>query len=386
MKRCCKKVSITNLGLITAAVIECLNPSKKRKRRDTIYMFRGYLAGVSKGRVIRHLRSKDEVFYDVCHRIAKDLQTDIMNGNLQLTIPKIRERVDAGSGKTRKITILNIRHLLLDHVAVKGMDELVRRIGITQVSSIKGRGAHYGKKFIEKWLRGNKPPKYAVKLDIKDFYGSIDKAVSHNWFTRRIKNPGLLWLIDSLVGVIEKGIPIGSFLSQTIANLYLSDVWHYAKEHLTYSRKSSSRYRADKTVHAVKHCLFYMDDMLFLGTNKRRLKSACKAIVAFIENTLRLKVKSDWQIHKISVNHPIDIMGFRFSHNLTTLRKRVFRLARRSILRAKRKVRSLKFCARLMSYKGYMDYTASKTVLYKLNAVKFFQKASNLISAYAPAC
>ena len=383
MKRCCKKVSITDLGLITAAVIECLNPGKKRKRRDTIYMFRKYLSGVSKGQVIRHLRDKDEVFYDVCHRIAKDLQTDLMSGNLQLTIPKIRDRVDAGSGKTRKITILNIRHLLLDHVAVKCMDELVRRIGVTQVSSIKGRGAHYGKKFIEKWLRGNKSLKYAVKLDIKDFYGSIDKGALHRWLVRHIKNPGLLWLIDSLIGVIEKGIPIGSFLSQTIANIYLSDVWHYAKEHLSYNRKSASRLRITKPVHAVKHCLFYMDDMLFLGTNKRRLKKACKAIVTFIENTLHLKVKSDWQIHGISTDHPVDIMGFRFSHNITTLRKRVFRLARRSIIRAKRKVRSLKFCARLMSYKGYMDYTSSKTVLYKLNAVKFFQKASNLISAHA---
>lgn len=386
MKRCCKKASITDLGLITAAVLECLNPGKKRKRRDTIHMFRGYLHGVSKGQVIHHLRSKDEVFYEVCNRIAKDLQTDLMNRNLKLTIPKIRDRVDAGSGKTRKITILNIRHLLLDHVAVKCMGELVRRIGVTQVSSIKGRGAHYGKKFIEKWLRVNNSPRYAVKLDIKDFYGSIDKDILHNWFSRHIKNPGLLWLIDSLIGVIEKGIPIGSFLSQTIANIYLSGVWHYAKEHLTYNRKSASRYRVDKIVRPVKHCLFYMDDMLFLGTNKRRLKSACKSIVEFIEHTLHLKVKSDWQIHKISLNHPIDIMGFRFSHNLTTLRKRVFRLARRSIIRAKRKVHSLKFCARLMSYKGHLDYTASKTVLYKLNAVKFFQKASNLISAYAPAC
>ena len=266
------------------------------------------------------------------------------------------------------------------------MEELTRRIGVTQVSSIKGRGAHYGKKFIEKWLRNNKSLKYAVKLDIKDFYGSLDITLLLLWISRRIKNTKLLWLISSLLGVIPKGLPIGSFLSQTIANIYLSDIWHYAKERLIYRRNLSRSGNYHKTMHAVKHCLFYMDDMLFLGTNKRRLKSACKAIVAFIENTLHLKVKSDWQIHKISVNHPIDIMGFRFSHNLTTLRKRVFRLARRSIIRAKRKVRSLKFCVRLMSYKGYMDYTASKTVLYKLNAVKFFQKASNLISVYAPAC
>lgn len=383
MKRCCKKVSITDLGLITAAVIECLNPSKKRKRRDTIYMFRKYLTGVSRGRVIRHLRDKDEVFYDVCHRIAKDLQTDLMNGNLQLTIPKIRDRVDAGSGKTRKITILNIRHLLLDHVVVKCMDELVRRIGITQVSSIKSRGAHYGKKFIEKWLRGNKSLKYAVKLDIKDFYGSIDKVALHRWFTRHIKNPGLLWLIDSLVGVIEKGIPIGSFLSQTIANLYLSDVWHYAKEHLCYSRKSSSRHRVTKSVHAVKHCLFYMDDMLFLGTNKRKLKAACKNIIKFVKTSLKLTVKSDWQIHEISFDHPVDIMGYRFTNAVTTVRKRVFRLARRMFIRASRGVHSVSFCRRLMSYKGYTDSSSSKTVLYKLNAVKFFQKASNLISAHA---
>lgn len=40
--------------------------------------------------------------------------------------------------------------------------------------SIKGRGAHYGKKYIERWIRNDrKNTKYVLKIDVRHFFESI---------------------------------------------------------------------------------------------------------------------------------------------------------------------------------------------------------------------
>lgn len=71
-------------------------------------------------------------------------------------------------------------------------------------------------------------------------------------------------LIRTLLSTIDHGIPIGSFLSQTIANIYLSDIYHMVME---------------KTSGVVQHALFYMDDMLLLGQNKKKLKNVVTMVI-----------------------------------------------------------------------------------------------------------
>ena len=92
MKRKCKNVDICNIDLIRKAVQECLKSCKKRKRNDTIYMFRHYLPGFSKGRAIQCLRSKDDNYFRVCELIAQDLQKAIIEENLELDSPKNKRK------------------------------------------------------------------------------------------------------------------------------------------------------------------------------------------------------------------------------------------------------------------------------------------------------
>lgn len=202
MKRVCKNVDVTDAALIEEAVLECLRPAKKRQRADTARLFARVL-GISRRKAGAVLRER---------------------GALYMTA--------------------------------------VRKIGEYQVSSIPGRGAAYGKRAIERWLRDG-GGKYAVKMDVRDFYGSIKRPVLMKWLHRHVKNRQLLWLVGQLVYSAPEGIPIGSFLSQTLANIYLSDLYHLAMEGCT-----SKRGR-----HQVAHAIFYMDDMLLLGSNKRQLAS-----------------------------------------------------------------------------------------------------------------
>lgn len=102
-----------------------------------------------------------------------------------------------------------------------------------------------------------------------------------------------------------------------MANIYLSELYHLAME---------------RTGGAVHHALFYMDDMLLIGQNKRKM---LKAVNMLIQKATRmgLKVKDTWNIWVVSKTNPIDMMGFRFSKGCTTIRKRIFVNIRRSLIR-----------------------------------------------------
>lgn len=372
MKRVCKNVDITNPLLIEAAVQECFTPAKKRKRADTRRLFARML-NISPSAARRALERRDSVYMEGVKRITAMLQESIAARSIKLKPITQQRRFDPSSGKTRTISILSIEQLLLDHVAVMGMRELAARVGEYQVSSIKGRGAIYGKRAIERWVR-QKSCRYAVKLDIRDFYGSVQRPILMQWLTAHVKNEPLLWLVDRLLYTSPRGMAIGSYLSQTLANIFLSDLYHEATERCISKRGTRQ----------VSHALFYMDDMLLIGPNKRQLRYAAFHLMERA-GEMGLQVKPQWQVHRITKKHPIDMMGYRFSPYCTTLRKRIFKLARRPLLRARRAYRhgkrmGCRRAVRLASYHGYTARTACHDFLHRVGAVYIFKIAFTTIS------
>lgn len=49
---------------------------------------------------------------------------------------------------------------------------------------------------------------------------------------RKLKDARLLALLDGIVDSAENGVPIGNYLSQFFANLYLSELDHVIKEEM----------------------------------------------------------------------------------------------------------------------------------------------------------
>lgn len=286
--------------------------------------------------------------------IARELRDAIASGDLRLRRARTVERRDVCSGKVRRVAVLGIRELMLDHVAVLGLAELFKRVGEYQVSSIPGRGISYGDKAIRRWVRGwGSAPMYWVKLDVRDFYGSVDQGMLCAWLRRRVCNARLLRLVESLLGVVERGMAIGSFLSQTLANIYMSALYHRAME-------SYATVRRGVRVRTIRHALFYMDDMLLLGSNRRALRRACEDISLYARRELGLEVKVGWQVQEVTRRHPIDLMGYRYERSgRVSLRRRIYRFARRMVLRVKRAGVAGARWSRLASYKGYMERTVS---------------------------
>lgn len=76
-------------------------------------------------------------------------------------------------------------------------------------ASVPNRGIHYGGKYIKKILvNDRKNTKYALKLDVKKFYPSINKEIMKRKFMRVIKDRDTLDLIEKIIDSSESGLPI----------------------------------------------------------------------------------------------------------------------------------------------------------------------------------
>lgn len=367
-KKKCK--NITDKRLIMAALKKCFSSSKTKRRLDTLKLFQQVINIPTQKALIELINDSGDKYKKALWLLAEmflqEIKTDIVN------FPKHRYEIrrDGSNGKERRISILNIKQLAYDHIAVMALEPVLKGIGQFQVSSIKGKGGGYAIKTIRRWMR-DKKLNYFIKLDIKKYFPSIDQKLLVSFLIKRVDNPLLIRLIARLIiSCDEGGIHIGSYLSQSLANYYLSYIYHKIDD-LRYIRH-------DKSIKSVEHLLFYMDDFLLLGRNKHKLQEAAIYAVQLAKEEMGLTIKPNYCVHRIldykckrkDKGHWIDIVGYRFSKQGVTLRKSIFRRAHRMFIRVKRSISTKKHvsfsqCCRLISYWGFLQHT---------NCFRFFVK------------
>lgn len=370
MKRLCKDIDITNIGLISRAVYKCLE--RKYKRNDTIKYF-SQVSGVSEDALRNILEDYGkEALYPVVDKICDILREEIISGNI--SFPKIwyREKIDGSSGKVRRIGIQNVKQQLYDYIAVEGLNPLLKRIGEYQCASIKGRGTLSGKKSIARWMK-NKNNRYFAKLDVQKCFESIDQEKLLLFLRRHIKNDRLINLIRILIGSFERGLSIGSYLSQYLCNLYMSILYHYIMEDLYRVRRGKE---GNARVRLVNKCLIYMDDILIIGSRRRDLQKAIRLIIQKASE-LGLVIKSNYQIRNIDGN-AIDMMGYKIYRTHTEIRGRIFLRIRRVYHKTRSGI-TPRIAKKCLSYYGYLKHTDSRRIERKWEVKKIVRKCKEVI-------
>lgn len=232
--------------------------------------------------------------------------------------------------------------------------------------SVPGRGTSYGQKALRKWLdKDYKNTKYCLKMDISKFYPSVDNRLLKRLFRNKIKDKNCLWLIDSIIES-NQGLPIGNYTSQWFSNFFLQELDHLIKEKL-----------------GVKYYLRYVDDLVLLGTNKKKLHKVRLVVSKYLQ-TLNLRLKDNWQVFKVN-SRDIDFLGFRFFRDKTILRKRNALRIRRRIKKIYRKgfLNYRDACA-IISYWGWIKRSDSYNFYHK--RVKVFidiNTAKKVVSKHA---
>lgn len=208
-------------------------------------------------------------------------------------------------------------------------------------SCIKGRGIHAAKRKLEKCLKDVSGTTYCLKLDIRKFYPSIDHGILKQIIRRKIKDRDLLWLLDGIIDSAP-GLPIGNYLSQYLANLYLTYFDHWLKE-----------------CKGVRYYLRYADDIVILSSSKKELHQLLADIRRYLSDELKLTVKGNYQLFPVAARG-IDFIGYRFWHTHTLLRKSIKKRYARMMARRQNR-------ASIAAYYGWAKHCNSRNLIRKLN-------------------
>lgn len=206
-------------------------------------------------------------------------------------------------------------------VALVVEPEVDRRFIPQSHASRKGHGTHSAVANVRRYIDSDERIQYALKVDVKQFFPSIDKDVAKRVVSRVIKDPDVLWFIGLILDSYPlKGIPLGNRLSPMIANLILS----YA---LDYPLKEQ---------HHVHYYVRFMDDAIVLGYSKPWLHKIRKVMAAQLEE-YGLTMKQNWQVFPID-DRGIDFVGYRIFRTKTLLRKSTKLRMRKASTRLQAKV------------------------------------------------
>ncbi len=247
--------------------------------------------------------------------------------NREQNILRLHEMLKNGTFKTSEYDIFTIHEpkerkiyrlpyfpdRIVHHAIMNVLEPVWVSIFTTDTySCIKNRGIHAVTKKLKRVLKEKSDEtKYCLKIDIKKFYPSIDHDILKQIIRQKIKDKCLLFLLDEIIDSAE-GVPIGNYLSQYFANLYLTYFDHWLKENK-----------------GVKFYFRYADDIVILHRDKLYLHELLKEMQTYLSDNLKLQIKSNWQVFPVT-SRGIDFIGYVFYHTHTRLRKGIKqRLCRR---------------------------------------------------------
>jgi hypothetical protein len=257
-------------------------------------------------------------------------------------------------GKTRKIFMPEIHEQWLHHIIVLILEPIITATAYPySCGSFPKRGAHYGKRQMERWIKSGKGIRNFGKIDIRHFYDSIRIEVLMDELRIRIKDEWFLYIIRLCFQGIRKGIPLGFYISQWLANYLLEPLDRLITETL-----------------GIKKYVRYMDDMTFYHDSKKVIHNTILEIKKMLGRRFRLKLKRNWQVCKFdfrkktgqTVGRAIDFMGFVFFRTRTVMRKSIMLAATRLATRMERAKEAhrgyyLKHIQAMISYMGWFTCT-----------------------------
>ncbi len=258
-------------------------------------------------------------------------------------------------GKRREIYKLPFR----DRVVHWAIMQVLEPIWTPQFTAdthacIKGRGMHSLLRKLREDLRNDpEGTAYCLKLDIRKFYPSIDHAILKTVVRRKIKDPDVLWLLDGIIDSAP-GVPIGNYISQYFANLYLSELDHLLKE-----------------AAGVRYYYRYADDMVLLAGDKPTLHGLLVLINDWLNEERRVDLKGNYQVFPVE-SRGIDFVGYVTFHTHCLARKKNKQgLCRELAKLRKAGVPEAEIMLLTASRAGFMKHCDSKHLFKVLDMKKF---------------
>jgi hypothetical protein len=299
----------------------------------------------------------------------------------------------ARSPKPREVFAAHFRDRVVHHILVSRLEPAwERRFIHDSYACRKGKGTHAAverlRAFMRKVSANGSRRAWFLHLDVRSFFVSIDKKVLFGIHSRKVEDPELLWLLETLIfhdpttdPVIKggrrrlaavppskslfftgnrTGLPIGNYTSQFFANVYLDALDQFVKHELK-----------------CRYYLRYVDDFVLLDPDRERLEAWEARIADFLR--VRLALELNPRSRELApVSNGCDFLGYVTRPGYTLPRRRVVNNLRERLrgmgetmvkVRTPRVVFShdpdllLKLESSLASFQGHLRHAACRKVL-----------------------
>lgn len=314
---------------------------------------------------------KDKLYYKDVKKVDKNLEFYLNNISDMLktkayTVSEYKNSIINDKGKDRLIQKLPYYPDRIIQWAIMLQIEPIFQNTFVDFScaSQKNKGIHKASKILDNYLEYDKiGTAYCLKIDVKKFYPNINHVILKNLLRKKFKDEDLLWLLDLYIDSIEgnKGIPIGSYLSQYLANFYLTYFDHWLKE----NKKC-------------KYVVRYMDDIVILHKSKEHLHKLRVEISNYLNANLDLNLKENWQVFPTYIRG-IDFVGYRHFGDYKLLRKTTAKKLKSKMNYYKFKMNRNKE----LTYSEWCSINSYKGLIKMANCYNLKEKYINPIEDYA---
>lgn len=264
--------------------------------------------------------------------------------------------------KARLISKSSVRDRLLHHAIYRMLYPAFDKTFVFDSYSCRnGKGTHKAfirlQELIRKINHNYTQPCFALKLDIRKFFDSIDHKILMDLLKRRIKDERLLGLLKNIIYSFEhspgKGMPLGNLTSQLFANIYLDPLDKFVKHKLK-----------------VKQYLRYADDFMFLADNPDELMGYLVETNQLLTTKLKLNIHPN-KIYLRKLNWGIDYVGYIALPHYAIPRQKTIQRIFKKVNGFLKKDNLEELAKAVPSYLGYLQHANSYRIRSRLeNALR----------------
>ena len=259
---------------------------------------------------------------------CSSLREELLTGTYKLSPYSIFE---VHEKKTRTIVSTRMR----DRVVQRSLcdtyltEYLTRSFIYDNCACLPGRGTDMARNrlkcHLQRFYRKHGLDGWVLKVDIHDFFGSTPHEVVKAAVEKRVPDPWVkeqvFMIVDSFDNVApDKGMGLGSQITQLVQLAVLDDLDHYIKEVLR-----------------IKGYVRYMDDFILIHEDREHLKRCLSEITDQIHN-IGLELNTKKTVIQ-PIRNGIHFLGFSF--RLTETGKVLQTVLHKKISKEKRKLRKL---------------------------------------------
>lgn len=221
-------------------------------------------------------------------------------------------------------------------------------------ASIPGRGMLYAAHRTEHYIDAHKRAGrlYYSKLDFVKFYHNIDQQLCFRFLCSQFGNSGIRYLLWEAVTACDKGLGIGLYPIQPIANFYTSPLCRMLMMLF------------DMFVE------IYCDDIVIISRDKKQVWKAVNFTRKYADEVMCQPLHEGYGVQIIDNTHFLDFVGYKFYFNHTELRNRMKKKMKRKLAKLRNPLRRYQV---MVSYRGWLMHCDGFNLWRKVTGMKSFK-------------